>query len=313
MEIVMKKRSLLLLLFFLITKAVFSQESCYNLDFETGTLNGWEGATGQCCPAILSGYQIVEGRHTMMKGSGFDPNTCNKVPVVAPGGLYSVRLGNEINGKEFETLSYALNVTEDNALFIYKYAVVLQDPNHPPEQQPYFRVNVFNENQDLIDPACGSYNVIATSDIPGFESCFVTNPLYNQPFTVVYKNWTTVGLDLTAYIGRKIIIEFQTGDCTRGGHFGYAYVDAYCSPLKIGAAYCSAANGTILSAPIGFSYLWDTGETTQSIRINNPIDGAKYNCEMLSVTGCKVTISTIITLLEPVINFEALLHAIKEK
>ena len=292
----MKKNTVFLILVFLITNLVSSQESCYNLDFETGTLIGWEGGTGVCCPVDVLNFGIVRNRHTIMKGKGVDANTCDKISVVAPGGLYSARLGNDNIGKEVETLSYTLDVTEANALFIYKYAVVLQDPGHKPEEQPYFKVSVFNENRELIDPLCGSYNVIATSNLPGFEKC-TTN-------SVVYKDWTTVGLNLSAYIGKNIIIEFETGDCALGGHYGYAYVEAYCSSLKINATYCANANGTILSAPIGFAYLWETGETTQTIKIDNPINGKKYACQLTSATGCKVDISTLITFQEPIINFD---------
>lgn len=292
----MKKNLLPLILFFLITIVVFSQESCYNIDFETGTLIGWEGGTGVCCPIDVLNFGIVRNRHTIMKGKGVDKNTCDKITVVAPGGSFSARLGNDSTGKEVETLSYNLNITEENALFIYKYAVVLQDPGHKPEDQPYFKVSVFNENRELIDPLCGSYSVSATSNLPGFEKCATNN--------VVYKDWTTVGLNLSSYIGQNIIVEFETGDCALGGHFGYAYVEAYCSSLKINSSYCTDAKGANLSAPIGFSYLWGTGETTQTIKINNPIDGTKYTCELTSATGCKVDISTILKLQDPIINFE---------
>ena len=293
----MKKNNLLLILVIFITNAVSCQVSCYNLDFETGTLIGWEGGTGVCCPINIMNFGIVRNRHTIMKGGSVDANTCDKIKVVAPGGLFSARLGNDNIGKEVETLSYTLDVNESNALFIYKYAVVLQDPGHKAEEQPYFKVSIFNENRELIDPLCGSYNVIATSNLPGFENCASTN--------VVYKDWTTVGLNLSAYIGTNIIIEFETGDCTLGGHFGYAYVEAYCSSLKINASYCADTNGTILTAPIGFAYLWDTGETTQTIKIDNPVDGKKYICELTSATGCKVNISSVITFQEPIIDFKA--------
>lgn len=301
----MKKHLFLLIIVFLVANIVSSQESCYNVDFETGTFIGWEGGTGVCCPATINKFGIVRGRHSIMKGKGTDPNTCGKVSVVAPGGSFSARLGNDNIGKEIETLSYTVDVTEANSLFIYKYAVVLQDPGHIPEEQPYFRVNVFNENRELVNPECGAYNVIATSNIPGFERCNTNN--------VVYKDWTTVGLDLSAYIGKIIIIEFETGDCTLGGHFGYAYVEAYCSSLKINSTYCANSNGLKLSAPIGFTYLWNTGETTQSIMINNPVEGTKYTCQLTSVTGCEVSISTVLVLQDPVINFEVLTNTCENK
>lgn len=286
----------LLLLFLFLTHLVSSQETGYNLDFETGSFLGWIGGTGHVGEDSMTEYKIVKGRQTIMKKNVTDSNTCDMISVIPPGGKFSARLGNDNVGNEAETLSYALDVTESNALFIYKYAVVLQDPNHETKDQPYFRVSVFNEGGELIDPECGVYKVIATSGIPGFQKC-------DKDF-VVYKDWTTVGLNLSQYIGQVITIEFETGDCARGGHYGYAYIQAYSSSLKINASYCTDAAGASLSAPIGFSYLWDTGETTQTINVKNPIDATKYACQLTSVTGCKVNISTVLTLQDPVINFE---------
>jgi gliding motility-associated-like protein len=273
-----------------------SQETGYNLNFETGSFLGWIGGTGLVGEGEMTGLKIIKGRQTIMKNDITDSNTCGMISVIPPGEKFSARLGNDDVGNEAETLSYALDVTELNALFIYKYAVVLQDPNHETKDQPYFKVSVFNESRELIDPACGVYNVIATSDIPGFQKC--------EKDSVVYKDWTTVGLNLSQHIGQLITIEFETGDCARGGHYGYAYVQAYSSSLKINASYCTDANGASLTAPIGFSYLWETGETTQTIKVKNPIDGTKYACQLTSVTGCKVNISTVLTLQDPVINFE---------
>lgn len=293
----MKINNVLLLVVFLITNLVFSQVSCNNLDFEIGTFVGWEGRTGICCTADNLGFGLDKFRHTIMTGKDVDKNTCNNITVVAPGGKYSAKLGNDSTGKEVETLSYALDVSESNALFIYKYAVVLQNGGHIAEEQPYFKVSIFNENRELIDPLCGSYSVVATSNLPGFGYCV--------PSKVAYKDWTTVGLNLSAYIGKKIIIEFETGDCSRGGHYGYAYVEAYCSSLKINSTYCADANSTVLTAPIGFTYLWDTGETRQTIKIDNPISGTKYSCELTSETGCKVDISAVIAIQEPIIGFDS--------
>jgi gliding motility-associated-like protein len=294
----MKKIFFLFILFYLTTNIVSSQDSCNNLDFENGNFNSWKGETGFWDIDLVekTNLGIIEGSQTIMKVKEMDINTCGNISVVAPGGLISARLGNDRPGQKIQTLSYTLNITEANSLFIYKYAVVLQDPGHSRKHQPYFKVNVFNEKKELIDPDCGSYKVVASSKLPGFKICDVS--------TVVYKDWTTVGLNLSPYIGQKITIEFKTGDCALGEHFGYAYVDAYCSSLKIGSTYCTNANGVTLTAPIGFEYLWDTGETTQSINVDNPIDGKKYTCQLLSVTGCKVDISTVLVLKDPIINFE---------
>ena len=280
----------------------FSQtSSCVNADFELGNFNGWNGQTGSCCPINTTPSTIIAGRHTIMSGTGTDPYTCNTVPVVAPGGLYSARLGNSSTGRQAEKLSYTIpNVTSSNALFIYKYAVVFQDPTHTAIDQPRFEIKVYDSTNQIIDPTCGQYSVVSNSSIPGFQTC--STSLSASP--IRYKNWTTVGLNLTPYIGRgSITIEFATGDCDLGGHFGYAYIDAYCSPLSITTIYCSNSTSATLSAPPGFSYLWSTGETTQNINVTNPTVGAIYNCVLTSVTGCIVNLSTTLSVGDPVADF----------
>ena len=271
--------------------------SCPNSDFEIGNLTNWQGATGYCCPIVSTTPGIVSGRHTIMTGTGFDPNTGNNIPVVAPGGLYSARLGNSNTGSQAETLTYSINVSSLNSLFIYKYAVVLEDPNHLPSEQPRFEIKVLNSSGVVINPTCGQYTVVSGSNIPGFQ----TYP----PVTgdIRYKTWTTVGLDLSSYIGQNLTIEFSTGDCSLGGHYGYAYVDAYCSPLQINSTFCSGAFAAVLTAPIGFTYLWNNGSTNQSINVSNPTVGSTYSCILTSVTGCTVTISTVLTLYVPVADF----------
>ena len=60
--------------------------------------------------------------------------------------------------------------------------------------------------------------------------------------------------------------------------------------------FCSGANSTTLTAPIGFeAYLWSTGDTTQSITVQNAVVGTQYQCTMTSVTGCTMTLTAILT------------------
>ena len=273
---------------------VQSQSSCTNSDFELGNFTGWTGQLGSCCPIATTPSAIVSGRHTIMTGTATDPNTCNNVPVVAPGGTYSARLGNAINGRQAEKLTYTIPVVDaSNALFIYKYAVVLQDPSHTAVDQPRFELKILNASGQVIDPVCGYYLVVADDNIPGFQTCGGT----------VYKNWTTVGIDLTPYIGQQISMVFATGDCDLGGHYGYAYIDAYCTALRINTNFCVGSSSVTLSAPVGFSYLWSTGATTPSITINNPVIGQTITCQLTSVTGCIVSLTTVLQPAPPIPDF----------
>ncbi|TAH44001.1 MAG: PKD domain-containing protein [Bacteroidetes bacterium] len=262
----------------------FSQSSCANIDFEMGDLSGWTGKTGTCCPINTPNSGIVNGRHTIMSGPGLDPNTCDSVPVVYPGGgNYSARLGNSSTGRQAERLTYTFLVSPSSSLFIYRYAVVLQDPNHSQPEQPRFEIKVLDASGNLIDPVCGLYSVVASASIPGFRSCG----------TVRYKNWTTVGIDLSAFQGQSISIEFSTGDCSQGAHYGYAYLEASCSPLQITGSFCSNSSiPAVLTAPEGFSYLWSTGDTTRTVALHNPTPGSVYSVTITSVTGCSATLST---------------------
>ncbi|HNB33720.1 MAG TPA: hypothetical protein PLJ79_07865, partial [Bacteroidia bacterium] len=162
--------------------------SCTNLDFELGNFVGWTGKTGSCCPISMFSNGIVTGQHTIMSGAGFDPHSNNQIPVVAPGGTYSARLGNDQAGSQAEQLSYSFQVTPQTELFIYRYAVVLEDPVHDPIEQPRFEIRVFDQAGNPI--GCGTYNVVSGAGIPGFQTWF--DP--NIGSDIHFKTWTTVGI-----------------------------------------------------------------------------------------------------------------------
>lgn len=298
-----KIKNFCLVILFLINSICFAQTQCPNSDFETGTLSGWVGQTGWwgLAPSLCRNGNTagipgplttghIDGRQTIMT-SGFDPNTNYTINYVAPGGTFSARLGNDDSCFETETISYTIIPTNLNNFFIYKYAIVLEEPGprfpqHDTNQKPHFTVSVTDNTGNIIDPVCGKYEVYSDSALPGWETWPSNNGTAN------FKDWTTVGIDLSPYIGlaSPITITFQTFDCALGAHYGYAYVDAYCSTLELTDCYSNPS--VTLTAPEGFiSYLWSTGETTQEIIIANPIQGDTYTCTLTSVTNCVITLS----------------------
>ncbi|WP_172435829.1 T9SS type B sorting domain-containing protein [Sediminicola luteus] len=249
--------------------------------------------------------QIIPGRHTIITESTLDPNTCGNLPTIYPGSDYSIRLGNDSVGSRSESLHYRMTVDPDNPLFIYRYAVVLEDPGHPHDEQPAFELSVLDSNGDLVDRDCGYYRVVSTSNLPGFNDC--------NNGRVVYKDWASVGIDLSAFANQDLTLVFTTTDCGYGAHFGYAYFEPMqCRPFELDTSDFCPGESINLSAPDGFSYDWSNGATTRSITVNNPVPGDTYTCTMTSLVNqtCKITLSyTIPVFQENSVRFEDSLDA----
>ena len=287
---------ILLITFFLVNLIpLFSQTGCTNSDFETGTFQNWTGQTGSCCGINTPTNGLATapmnspaniGQHVIMSGNGIDPNSCGQIPVVAPGSTYSARLGNSDSFYGAERLRYTFSITPTNTLIIYKYAVVLEDAGHPASDQPRFEAKLLNQNGQTIP--C-TYYYVAAGPGSGFQNCG----------GIQYKTWTTIGVDVTPYIGQTVTLDFATGDCGQGAHFGYAYVDASCAPFVIDSRYCEVQNGlnvAVLSAPAGFqSYQWSNGGTGPITTVVNPQQGQVITCQITSVNGCIANLQATLT------------------
>ena len=254
----------------------YAQTVCPNSDFTQGNFTGWTGFTGDYYnPAQTTG--IVNGRHTLITAQAVDPFTCGGLNMIPPGATTSARLGNSGTGSQAERLRYQTTVTAANSLFVYKYAVVLEDAGHTPAEQPEFSVRILDQNGVQVSGSCGIYTVYGGQPGQNFQTCG----------GVTWLPWTIVGVDLSPYIGQTIFIEFTTKDCSQSGHFGYAYISTECLPLLVDVEYCEGANTVTMTAPDGFqSYLWiQTGATTQSITVPNPVVGSTYTCTVTTFSN----------------------------
>ena len=274
---------------------VVQQGCCPNAGFDSSNFSGWKGYTGSApFPTWTQGFNSQNNspvnsafQHSIMTVQGLDPNcwvntpqcdTSSCVTFLAPGGgVASCRLGNMQVGYGAERLTYRLLVDTCNSSFTYSFAVVFQDPGHSPTDQPAFNVYVSDTNGVILDSACGLYSVYATANDPNF----ISNPTNcSCDAQVRYRCWSSIGIDLTNYIGQYIELTFWTKDCGQGGHYGYAYIDATCSFLTADAAYCPNGNGSIvLVAPTGYStYQWYTPQ-------GNPIPGPQGTNDTCVYTG----------------------------
>lgn len=232
-------------------------------------------------PDSLTG--IVPGRHTLITEQGTDPRTDSLLPLLPEGETAVVKLGNELVGAEAESIVYTFTVDEENAILLLKFAVVLEDPMHDPPSQPRFVMRVMDVNDELLDP-CMEYDVIASNEIPGFQSFG----------SVRWRPWTNTGFDLTPYVGQTVKVSFTTYDCSATAHFGYAYFTASCSSNRLELVGCDGDDVT-LAAPQGFeSYQWNNGTTSDTATYS--VQGTTVvNCLITTVLGCQLTLVGTLT------------------
>jgi len=292
--------------------------ACDNIGFENGDLSAWSAYyaqntssvtafsnttfTGGACGAVTrSAYDpnTLDYQVAIMSGAGTDPVAGALIPLVCPtGGSYSCRIGDSTrNGAQMGQIQQTFTVTNANANFVYMYAVILENPGHAYYQQPYFNVQMNDQNGNPI-PNCGNYSVVSGPGLPGYTGIY-----YNPNKDTVYcKPWTTVFVPLQAYIGQCVTIIVTVSDCELGGHFGYAYFDATCVAGIITSlpTLCSNVATLTANAPSGASsYLWSgpciVGPTNQqSIKVSCP---GIYKVAVTSIIGggCADTIVDTVT------------------
>ncbi len=269
-------------------------QPCVNIDVEDGTFNGWDATFGRSCRTGNRCYNQTaigtNANHTIMNGAGNDPDV-PALNVQSPfGGNNTIRLGDLDDGNGAATVAHTFLVTANQPIFTYAFAVALEDNGHDIEEQPFFAIDFFDQNGAPINN-CGTYYVAAGAGNPGFQ---------NGPGIWEWKDWASIYLDMSAYIGTNVTILFTISDCDQGGHEGRAYIDAECLDPEI--TYAPNCNGRTLVAPPGlWQYQWKDANgnpvgNNQTLDIN--IAG-RYSVDLISESGCVVTLDTLATILTP--------------
>jgi hypothetical protein len=298
---------MLLIVSFAMPSKLCAQSSQENIGFENGNFQNWKIYAGTI--AIENNQNVVtmnevpkpiSGRHTIISNKKLvDPY--GGFPLIAPsGGNYSVKLGNNVTGAQIDGISYLMTVPADRPEFTltYQYAVVLEDPDHEPFEQPRFIARIKDVEKNEYIP-CASFEYVATSSLPGFKKSAVYE-------SVIYKDWSPVTINLSGYQGKQLLIEFISTDCSRGQHFGYAYVDInnVYGDLVTGNNYCASADAVNVSGPSGYqTYNWYSADRSikygsgQSVSIKpKPADGSRILLDLVPYAGfgCPSTVSTTI-------------------
>ena len=251
-------------------------------------------SNGFTANAIDYGPKDIRSRHTVnWKQDEFDPRTGNKLRTIPEGSLASVRLGNWEIGAEAEAIRYKYLVDTLSAkIILMKYAVVLEAPGHGLENDPYFRLRLKDENGKTISTTCGDFEF----------SPMASDIVWETYDAYVWKDWTTIGMNIEKYHGQVIEIELIARDCRQTGHAGYAYFTLDCADAVIKNSSCGDADSITIEAPEGFEYTWSkhgdrktiiSDERTLRVPGN---DTTTYYCKVdyKGIKGCGFELSTLV-------------------
>ena len=242
------------------------------------------------------GYLSSSSRHTVHYNTAeTDPRTGGLLHTVPPGAEASVRLGNwgaNSVSPEAESIEYSIYVDPTAFdLLILKYAAVLQDPMHATNDQPRFTLEILNEDRQLISQ-CASADFRADYNM-GWNLVMSNN--------VLWKDWTTVGIDMSDYANQTVFVRLTTYDCNEGSHYGYSYFTLGCTLKSMQSSHCGEVADNTFSAPSGFAYSWYTNpdsvaattfSNSQTITVATNNDLTYYcDCAFIDNPNCKFTLS----------------------
>ena len=181
-----------------------------------------------------------------------------------------------------QAIIYSLTVDSNNALLLLHHAIVFHDPEHPSIYQPRFELRIQDSNRNLINGINNNYVAIGGGGVPGFISC---------GYSYDWKDWSTIGIDLSPIIGQDIDIVCYASQCGFGQHFCHGYFIGECRGLGIQVLNCTEEDTARLEAPNGFvSYIWRDSINTivgsnQLLKVYNPPHKARYSCLVTNALG----------------------------
>ena len=265
-------------------------DTCVNMDFTDGNFNGWcrfydnyptnttggdpfETGTGTCDANEVindTASEIMDFTNSL-RFEVLNENTFND-QFIGDGSNFPegvtdvVRIGNSHKDFRRDQIRQTFVLSENNSVFKFNYAVVLENPNHPIEEQPYFRFYI-EVNGDIVE--CSERLFIA-GQVPDFQSVVLPRPApFNGNTTIEFLTWQNFSLDLSSYADpeENITVVLETSDCAQGGHLGYAYFSGSCLEAtnsiqteSNSGNNCAGESLTFLNDAIGTfnneTYLW---------------------------------------------------------
>ncbi len=329
------------------------QNSCLNADFEASAataitsntqISGWlcssnthtNGSTNcdmaTCCASspqtsslisAASGYTdaaigSVYPIYSVFGSTNADANAATVNPQLnfAMKGNNFIRIGSSsATPARFERVSKTFTVTASNYVLDVAFIAVLTK-GHACCDAAMFKVTINSFTCPLIF-ASGA----GTSQCPDVNNgmtfyAALSGTLAGATTSQMFTKWDVRRIDLSAFVGQIVTINFTTSSCSIGGHYGYAYIDTQCGnatmavngntvALASGVTSISACGGnaTITAPPYFETYQWlgPQGFTSTAATIVTSVTGT-YTLNLADSLSCNVASHTVIILPAPTIS-----------
>lgn len=226
------------------------RQTCVNGDFEDGTASYsfWSDAHPQpasgssffqscATPTVLTGTNVVtpsvnnfNSTITLIDDTApnyqqFDPVLVNfgvNMPTLnTNGGNKCIKLNNAqgYGSSDLTTMSrYIPSINQ--ATIDFNFSLIMDNKvAHGQDIQPYFRVRVLDQNNNVVDQIC----IIADPDNCLFNRINVSNSR-----RILYTGWVCARLNVQDILNQPGTIEFSVSDCQPSQHFGTVYIDNLC-------------------------------------------------------------------------------------
>lgn len=237
-----------------------TDDNCYfNNSSSAGLATVFEkGKQDQGYKSILSKHTIhyiKEEDYYTLGSTDANGNAVAALKTIPEGEIASVRLGWRGTSGQAARIVYEYEVDSKNAsLLLLQYAVVMQMANHNETEQPKFTLDIKDAQSGKVLETCTSVDFSPKKNST-MEGWYYSGPVTDAS-TWTWKDWTTVGLNLNKYDGKKVRIELSSYGCTPTGHGCYAYFTVKCTSGHIEGIQCGDTPTNEFVAPEGFHYRW---------------------------------------------------------